>query len=478
LIILGQLIINNNQNIKDYAYLYIDMHNSEIRLHLLAVPYTITTDEYSHDAYAGKVKRFSPMMRSRGFEVYHYGIETSESGATKEIDLMTKEEWTKLRIETFQFLEPGLSLEEATKKHYDKKQPIGVLWHLCSPLIIEFNRRLKIKLKENYRNPRTDIVCLTTGITYDPAIVDMNYTMVETGIGYSTMNKYTDFKIFESYSWMSNQLGNTHKNPHNYWFVIPNYFNTNEFKLTLQPCIKKVAFLGRLCTGKGCSIIIEIARRFPNLVFSLCGSGDPSPFLMEKNIVYKEPIHGSERSQYLGDCIAVLCPSKFLEPFCGVAVEAQLCGTPAITSDWGGMTETVEQFKTGLRCHTLADYCLGIQMALDGKFDRNYIRERAVKMFDMYNLAYNYEYVFKTVLDVLTPGKNGWYSPDSHIKNNQEEVSLIPKKIWQTWENKDLPLNMKNCVNILKQQHPDFEYALFDNNDCRQFIKDFFLKKY
>jgi GR25 family glycosyltransferase involved in LPS biosynthesis len=37
----------------------------------------------------------------------------------------------------------------------------------------------------------------------------------------------------------------------------------------------------------------------------------------------------------------------------------------------------------------------------------------------MYNLAHNYEYVFKTVLDVFN-GKNGWYSPDTHIK------SLLP----------------------------------------------------
>jgi len=106
-----------------------------IRLHLLAVPFTITRDEYSHCAYTGKVKRFSPMMRSRGFEVYHYGIETSESGATKDIDLMTKAEWSDLRIKTYQFIYPELSLEEARKKHNDINELVGPLWHLGSPLI-------------------------------------------------------------------------------------------------------------------------------------------------------------------------------------------------------------------------------------------------------------------------------------------------------------------------------------------------------
>jgi len=33
----------------------------------------------------------------------------------------------------------------------------------------------------------------------------------------------------------------------------------------------------------------------------------------------------------------------------------------------------------------------------------------------MYNVARQYEYVFRSILDVHTPGKNGWYSPDTHI---------------------------------------------------------------
>jgi FkbM family methyltransferase len=389
-----------------------------IRLHLLAVPFTITSDEYSHDAYTGKVQRFSPMMRSRGFEVYHYGIATSNSGANKDINLFSKEEWTRLRIESYQYVNPTITLEEATEKHKDPSQLLGELWNLSSPLIVEFNRRLKETLRANYRSNHTDIVCLPHGVTHDPALKDMNYTVVETGIGYKTLSPYSLAKVFESNSWMSYILGNDKKEPHNYWFTIPNYFNTKEFELSLRPQPNKIGFLGRLNTGKGCNVIVEIAKRFPRILFVLCGAGDPTPFLKLPNIQYKPPIHGKERSDYLGSCIAVLCPSKFLEPFCGVAVEAQLCGTPVICSDWGGTTETVEQWKTGVRCHTIAEYCHGIQKALDGEFDRAYIRDRAVSLYDMYKLAANYEHVFKTVLDVTTPGKKGWYSSDSHLIEN------------------------------------------------------------
>ena len=114
-----------------------------IRLHIPGIPYTITRGEYSHDAYTGKVLRFAPMMRSLGFEVYHYGIETSESGATKHFDLMTKDEWTELRIKTWQFVEKSLSYEDAKKKNSDPTQIISQLSNWSSPLTKEFNKRFK-----------------------------------------------------------------------------------------------------------------------------------------------------------------------------------------------------------------------------------------------------------------------------------------------------------------------------------------------
>ena len=48
--------------------------------------------------------------------------------------------------------------------------------------------------------------------------------------------------------------------------------------------------------------------------------------------------------------------------------------------------------------------------------------------------------------------------------------SIIPLKIYQTWHTKTLPQHMLEAVNKLKQRHPRFEYFLFDDNDCRQFI--------
>jgi mannosyltransferase OCH1-like enzyme len=50
-------------------------------------------------------------------------------------------------------------------------------------------------------------------------------------------------------------------------------------------------------------------------------------------------------------------------------------------------------------------------------------------------------------------------------------MSLIPRKIYQSWKTKDLSENMaKNCQK-LRELNPDYDYELSDDNDCRQFLQ-------
>lgn len=377
-----------------------------------AIPHTITTNEYSHCAFTGKVLRFAPMMISRGFEVYHYGIETSKPNATKNIELLTKDEWTKLRFDSYKFLYPELTEDEIKIKLNDTKSFIGDLGNIGTPLYTEFNNRFRTAIQENYRSNKTDIVCLPFGASVEPAIKGLNYLCVETGIGYP--NSYKDFRIFESYCKLHITMEKDKKPCQHYWFVIPNYYDIVEWPLSLNPDKNQVGYFGRICDIKGCNIIVEIAKQFPQLIFILCGQGDPTKYLIRPNIIYNPPIHGLERGIFLGSLIALLAPSMYLEPFCGVNVEAQLCGTPVITNDCGAFVETIEPFKTGMLCHTLADYYAAIQMAIDNKFDRKYINERATKLYDMYNVGKKYEYTFNTILNVYN-GKKGFYSPDTYI---------------------------------------------------------------
>ena len=153
--------------------------------------------------------------------------------------------------------------------------------------------------------------------------------------------------------------------------MCPNYYDANEWKFADYPDKIKIGYLGRIWQIKGLDIFVEIAKRFPDIDFVMCGQGDEQPFLnRSKNIKYLPPLHGQARSDYLSELTAVICPSVYVEPFCGVNVEAQLCGVPVIASDHGAFTETIENFETGLICHTIQDFCHGVEMAINREFDR------------------------------------------------------------------------------------------------------------
>lgn len=54
----------------------------------------------------------------------------------------------------------------------------------------------------------------------------------------------------------------------------------------------------------------------------------------------------------------------------------------------------------------------------------------------------------------------------------QPEDTTIPKIIYQTWHTKDLPPKMAQCVSQLRTNYPEFEYHLYDDSECRAFIRD------
>ena len=55
------------------------------------------------------------------------------------------------------------------------------------------------------------------------------------------------------------------------------------------------------------------------------------------------------------------------------------------------------------------------------------------------------------------------------LKENYE--SVIPLNIYQTWHTKRVPPKMFETLNLIKNLNPRFNYKLFDDNDCREFIK-------
>jgi len=58
--------------------------------------------------------------------------------------------------------------------------------------------------------------------------------------------------------------------------------------------------------------------------------------------------------------------------------------------------------------------------------------------------------------------------------NKKSYNPIIPANIFQTWSSKNLPPKMYLAMQTIKKNNPGFKYYLFDDNDCREFIKNHF----
>ena len=54
----------------------------------------------------------------------------------------------------------------------------------------------------------------------------------------------------------------------------------------------------------------------------------------------------------------------------------------------------------------------------------------------------------------------------------------IPKKIYQSWKTKQLPIKTIEAVERTKRLNPEYDYELWDDNDCRDFILKYFGENY
>jgi glycosyltransferase involved in cell wall biosynthesis len=371
-----------------------------MRLHLLGIPHTQTTHEYSHCAFTGKVKRFSPMLKSVGYDVIHYGVEGAYSGATYDVNVMGYDQWMRIRTKLFTEL---YGTRDVMPTDF-----IGDLANTGNELYQIFNENLRRELARNLDTH--DIICLPFGYAHQAAIAEFPNVKIETGIGYP--NSYQDFRIFESNAWYHYEIGRAGRSGHDYNWVIPNYFDISDWDYNPAPQ-NYIAYFGRISEIKGLSIVLEIARSRPDLEVKICGQGDPTPYLTLPNITYVPPLHGRDRSAFLGNAKAVIMPTRYVEPFGGVTVEAELCGTPVLGSSYGSFTETIEHGKTGYQCRTLGDYLAGLEQIEDGAISREYVRNWSAHRYDMYKIAYKYDEVFQQINDVQT--NKGWYTPRSSI---------------------------------------------------------------
>lgn len=350
-----------------------------MRFHVVSLPHTQVTDNYSACAYTEKVRKFCIMMTGIGHTVYLYAGAENEAPCDELITCISEGERQAL-----------------ASKHHFTSTPFDS----TNPHWAAFNNRAAAEIRR--RALRKDFLCLIGGHAQKPVADQLPGMMaVEFGIGYG--GTFAKFRVFESYAWMHTvygaQAGDSHA-ANGFWYdaVIPGYLEAERFPFESKKQ-NYFLFVGRLIERKGYQIAVDACKaRGARLI--VAGQGNPPSYGEYAGVVGPE-----ERGRLMAGAKALFAPTIYIEPFGNVVPEAMACGTPVITTDWGAFTETVIQGRTGFRCRTFSE----LLNAMDNveKLSPSEIRQHALANYSLEAVAPKYDAYFHRLMSLWG---DGWYS--------------------------------------------------------------------
>jgi len=361
----------------------------QLRFHLLGLAHLPTSKEYRPCAYTQKIIKLARMLKSLGHHVTFYGGEGSDVECDENVTVLSN------------------AVRQQCYGEYDWRSEF--FKHDGNDLAYTtFSRNTIPEIQARKRDG--DFLLITMG-NYQKPIADAAGVrfVVESGIGYRGV--FAPFKVFESYAWMHHVYGLLGQDDGS-WYdaVIPNYFDPADFPF--QPNKGDYAlYVGRLIMRKGLDIAAQVTREL-GIPLIVAGQGNlvnPTERLniTEPHVRHVGTVGPEERAELMGKARMVFVPTYYLEPFGGVAVEAQMCGTPVLTTDWGVFPETVVHGVTGYRCRTFDDFVWAARNI--GKIRPEDCRDWSLKNYSLERVGRMYQEYFNKVADI---GRGrGWYEP-------------------------------------------------------------------
>ena len=371
------------------------------RFHILGIPHTITTPEYNSCAFTQKVVKLCKMLKGRGHTVIHYGHEDLVVACDEHVTVTTRDDlvrsygdhdWRTKGFPNFQ------TDDDVYKVFYDNAiAAVGA------------------------RKEAHDFLLCSFGSGHRP-VADAHGDMIvcEPGIGYAG-GHFAPYKVFESYAILHAYLGLGHvaHTSNSMWYdvVIPNYFDLDDFEFSAEKD-DYFLFLGRVYSGKGIHIAVQIVEEIGGRLV-VAGPGEVEQYMARtgrpvSDYVTHVGLADTEmRKHLMSRAKAMLLPSTFLEPFCGVQVEAMLSGTPIVTNDYGAFAEINLHGVTGFRCRTFEQFVWAARNI--GRISPQSCRDWAAANYSIERVGDMYEDYFATVMNVST-GK-GWYELNDGRQN-------------------------------------------------------------
>jgi glycosyltransferase involved in cell wall biosynthesis len=363
-----------------------------LRIHLLGLPHTETTKAWGFCAFTQKTRKLATMLDSLGYDVRLYAGESNEAKCTEHIPIVDRA-W-----QTWHFNQYDWSRD--TFNEFNPKVPF---WR-------EFNGRAIDAIR--LRMEPGDILGMSMGHTFSPiaeALPDL--VPVEVGVGYHGV--WAPYRVLESFA-LRHFLAAKAPIDDERCFdaVIPNSFEVEDFPLGAGDG-GYFLFIGRFIRRKGIEAAVEATRHL-GMPLVMAGQGcvqDGQTFrgidieVSGDHLVHVGLVGPEERARLMGGAIATFTPSIYLEPFCGVHVESQLCGTPVITSNWGVFPETVVNGVNGYRCDVLQDYVTAARKCMAG-MDRPATRDYAAARWSTDVVRHQYDDYLRRL---ATLRMAGWY---------------------------------------------------------------------
>lgn len=292
---------------------------------------------------------------------------------------------------------------------------------------LQFNLNAAAKIAE--RIQEHDLVLLSGGLTHLPIQKALAGRLcVESGVGYEGVIGGGVFAAYESDAWR-HYVAALRGFKDIRWFdrTIPNYFDEDDFPVLNDGNGEFLLAYGRAIARKGHHIALDIAKA-AGLPLVAAGAGwqpqgieAPTTIsgvtvhkaaklvgqdvtLAGDNLFYVGPVNVEQRAKLLAAAKAIMVCTTYLEPFGGVSVEANFCGTPAICSAWGAFTETVETGLTGYRFSTLREGVEAVK-SLE-RLSHHQIKGRAIERFSLPAVAKKFDNWFR---DLESLFNRGWY---------------------------------------------------------------------
>lgn len=298
-----------------------------MRIHLPGLVHRDPNPDWEPCAYTGKIWRLARMLIDQGHEVYVYGGSHTDTAATDVVVVTDEDRARWFGEETW---------EETVFNEFD---PLSTPW-------VTFNSRTVVAIQQHIEP--TDVIFLTMG-TAQAAIQQAfpNHVVAECGVGYEGVLSNTH-RCYESDAWRHYLWGKHGVTDGRYFdVVIPNAFDPDDYEVGTGGG-EYLLFMGRLTERKGLEVVRQLAKRHWVVT---AGQGEPLDGIDHLGVV-----KGAKKASVLAAAKAVLCPTTYIEPFGGVAVEAMLSGRPVIASPFGAFTETVCDGLSGYLCHTMAEF--------------------------------------------------------------------------------------------------------------------------